>query len=120
LSLIVKPFLGTLKEIGAEFRIDPYSTVSSVVERMKALVKKDEKIRAKVGHLTSIITKSQEQTRPLRPQKGKRAKEFAKNLKIQYIRWREGGAKRWGPERKGSITLFPIPLKICRLAGGFL
>jgi len=32
---------------------------------MKALIKKDEKIRARIGHLTSIITKSQEQTCPL-------------------------------------------------------
>ena len=52
----------TLKEIGVGFGIDRYSTVSSVVDRMKALVKKDEKIRARVDHLTSIITKSQEQT----------------------------------------------------------
>jgi len=52
----------TLKEIGAGFRIDRYSTVSSVVERMKALIKKDEKIRTRVVYLTSIIIKSQEQT----------------------------------------------------------
>ena len=50
----------TLKEIGAGFRIDRYSTVSSVVERMKVLTKKDEKIRTRVVHLTSIITKSQQ------------------------------------------------------------
>jgi len=55
-------FLSTLKEIGVGFGMDRYSTVSSLVERMKALVKKDEGIRARVGHLTSIITKSQEQT----------------------------------------------------------
>ena len=52
----------TLKDIGVGFGIDQHSTVSSVAERMKALAKKDEKIRARVGHLTSIITKSQEQT----------------------------------------------------------
>jgi len=52
----------TLQEIGAGFRIDRYSTVSSVVERMKAWVKNDEKIRTRVDHLTAIITKSQEQT----------------------------------------------------------
>jgi hypothetical protein len=52
----------TLQEIGVGFGIDRYSTVSSVVERMKALVKKDEKIRVRIGQLTSIITKSQEQT----------------------------------------------------------
>jgi chromosomal replication initiation ATPase DnaA len=50
----------TLKEIGAGFGIDRYSTVSSVVERMKALVKENEKIRTRVDHLTSTITNRQE------------------------------------------------------------
>lgn len=52
----------TLEEIGAGFGIDRYSTVSSVVERMKALVEKDEEIRTKVDRLTSMVIKSQEQT----------------------------------------------------------
>ena len=54
----------TFREIGFGFGfgIDRYSTVSSVVERMKAMVEEDEKIRARVGHLISMIIKSQEQT----------------------------------------------------------
>jgi len=52
----------TLQEIGVGFGIDRYSTVSRVVERMEELVKKDEKIRTRIGHLTSIIIKSQELT----------------------------------------------------------
>jgi len=56
-----------LKEIGVGFGIDRYSTVNSVVERMKELIKKDEMIRERVGHLTSIITKSQEQTPSVTP-----------------------------------------------------
>ncbi len=52
----------TLKEIGKDFGIERYSTVSSVVERMKVGIEKNELLRKRVNHLISIISKSQEQT----------------------------------------------------------
>jgi hypothetical protein len=52
----------TLKEIGKGFGMDQYSTVSSVVERMKALVKNDKRLEKRINHLLSVIAKSQEQT----------------------------------------------------------
>jgi hypothetical protein len=51
-----------LKEIGEAFGIGRYSTVSSVVERMKVRMGRDELLRKKVDHLISSILMSQEQT----------------------------------------------------------
>ena len=51
-----------LKEIGAAFKIDRYSTVSSIVERMKVRIGRDETLRKRVDHLISTIQMSQEQT----------------------------------------------------------
>jgi putative transposase len=51
-----------LKEIGAAFKIGQYSTVSSIVERMKVRIGRDESLRKKVNDLISIINMSQEQT----------------------------------------------------------
>jgi hypothetical protein len=50
-----------LKEIGTAFRIDRYSTVSSIVERMKARIGRDESLRKKINGLILLIM-SQEQT----------------------------------------------------------
>ena len=51
-----------LKEIGESFGIGSYSTVSSVVERMKVRMGRDESLRKKVDHFIAIIHMSQEQT----------------------------------------------------------
>ncbi len=51
-----------LKEIGEAFKIDRYSTVSSIVERMKVRIGSDETLRKRVDHLMSTIQMSQEQT----------------------------------------------------------
>jgi hypothetical protein len=51
-----------LKEIGEAFKIGGYSTVSSVVQRVKVGMERDELLRNKVQNLISIISKSQEQT----------------------------------------------------------
>jgi chromosomal replication initiation ATPase DnaA len=51
-----------LKEIGAAFKINRYRTVSTIVERMKVRIERDEKLRKKVDHLMSTIQMSQEQT----------------------------------------------------------
>ena len=51
-----------LKEIGGAFKICQYSTVSSIVERMKVRIGSDERLRKKVDHLISTIQMSQEQT----------------------------------------------------------
>jgi hypothetical protein len=51
-----------LREIGEAFKIGLYSTVSSIVERMKVRIGRDELLRKKVDHLIAIINMSQEQT----------------------------------------------------------
>jgi putative transposase len=51
-----------LKEIGAAFKIGRYSTVSSVVERMKDRIGKDESLQKRVKDLISDINMSHEQT----------------------------------------------------------
>ncbi len=51
-----------LKEIGDAFKIGRYSTVSSIVERMKVRIGSDETLRKRVDHLMSTIQMSQEQT----------------------------------------------------------
>ena len=51
-----------LKEIEEAFGIGRYSTVSSVVERMKVRIGSDKRLRRKVDHLMSTIHMSQEQT----------------------------------------------------------
>jgi hypothetical protein len=51
-----------LKEIGEAFKIDRYSTVSTIVERMKVRIERDERLRKRVDHLMSTIQMSQEQT----------------------------------------------------------
>ena len=53
---------GTLIEIGTVFGIEKYSSVSSIVERMKNHIHVDEKLGKEVETLISVIIKSQEQT----------------------------------------------------------
>jgi len=51
-----------LKEVGEAFQVKTYSSVSSVVERLKAALAADRRLRRRVERLARIITKSQEQT----------------------------------------------------------
>jgi putative transposase len=52
----------SLEEIGREFGIAKYSSVSSVIERTKAMIAKDRKLRHRVEELKKGIDMSQEQT----------------------------------------------------------
>jgi len=52
----------TLKDIGARFRMEKYSSVSSVIERLKKQLQKDKKLRERVDKLQKMIDKSQGQT----------------------------------------------------------
>jgi hypothetical protein len=54
----------TLKQICEQFEMTKYSSVSSVIERMKASVAKERKLRKRVDKLVSQLM-SQEQTLPL-------------------------------------------------------
>jgi chromosomal replication initiation ATPase DnaA len=51
-----------LKEIGREFGVAAYSSVSSVIERTKAMIAKDRVFRHRVEELKEAINMSQEQT----------------------------------------------------------
>jgi REP element-mobilizing transposase RayT len=51
-----------LREIGAEFGLNNYSSVSSAIERVKFLMVKDRKFRSRVGEIRQLIIKSQTKT----------------------------------------------------------
>ena len=53
---------GERLEIGEAFKIDRYSTVSSIVERMKVRKGSDETLRKRVDHLMLTIQRNQQQT----------------------------------------------------------
>ena len=52
----------SLKQIAKEFGMSKYSSVSSVIERLKKLAAEDRKLRKRVEKLISFLSKSQEQT----------------------------------------------------------
>lgn len=52
----------TLKEIGDQFNIQKYSSVSSSIERMKRQIDDDSKLGKRIEQLTKRIHKSQKQT----------------------------------------------------------
>ena len=52
----------SLEQIGREFKMAKYSTVSSVIERMKAMIAKDCRLRNRMAELQEEISMSQEQT----------------------------------------------------------
>jgi len=52
----------TLKQIGEEFQIKKYSSVSSAIERMKVRISKDRKMAKRLKELSQKFDKSQEQT----------------------------------------------------------
>ncbi len=52
----------SLRQIAEEFGMRKYSSVSSVIERVKELVAKDRRLRKRAEKLISLLSKSQEQT----------------------------------------------------------
>ena len=52
----------TLKQVGEQFGIEKYSTVSSIVERVKYEMKVDKSLKHRIQDLADKITKSQRQT----------------------------------------------------------
>jgi len=52
----------TLKEIGRQFKIEKYSSVSSIIERTRRQMQEDASFRKRIEELSSTLTKSQGQT----------------------------------------------------------
>ncbi|MCP4634014.1 MAG: transposase [candidate division Zixibacteria bacterium] len=52
----------SLKQIGAILKLEKYSSISSIIERMKKQIREDPTLKKKIEKLTQKITKSQEQT----------------------------------------------------------
>jgi chromosomal replication initiation ATPase DnaA len=50
------------KEIGDQFQMNTYSSMSSVIERVKVLLVKDRRLKDTVETLVLRLSKSQEQT----------------------------------------------------------
>jgi hypothetical protein len=51
----------TLKEIGRQFKIEKYSSVSSIIERVKRQMDEDAGFRKRIDELSSTLTKGQRQ-----------------------------------------------------------
>ena len=51
-----------LKEIGLVFMLKKYSSVSSIIERMKSRMKNDRHLKIRIKKLEGKLKKSQEQT----------------------------------------------------------
>lgn len=51
-----------LTEIGKDFGINNYSTVSTIIERMKSRISEDRKVNKRVGHLIDALKMSQQPT----------------------------------------------------------
>ena len=54
----------TLRQIGKQFGIEKYSTVISIIERVKCEMKVDKGFKERVQNLAETISKSQRQTSP--------------------------------------------------------
>ena len=52
----------TLKQVGEQFGIEKYSTVSSIIERVKHEMKVDKGLKKRIRNITEKIIKSQRQT----------------------------------------------------------
>jgi len=52
----------SLKQIGEQFQMKKYSSVSSVIERIKAAIENNRRLRSRIENLVSALNKSQEQT----------------------------------------------------------
>ncbi len=52
----------TLKQVGEQFGIEKYSTVSSIVERVKDEMKVDKGLKKRIQNLAGKIIMSQRQT----------------------------------------------------------
>lgn len=52
----------TLKKIGRQFRMEKYSSISSVIERTKRQMLKDRKFKERIERMADRINKGQEQT----------------------------------------------------------
>ncbi|MDY6951758.1 MAG: helix-turn-helix domain-containing protein, partial [Thermodesulfobacteriota bacterium] len=52
----------SLKEIGQQFHMEKYSSVSSVIERMKKQMLADRNLKKRVDRVADETSKSQEQT----------------------------------------------------------
>jgi hypothetical protein len=57
---VIKLTGDSLKQIAEQYRIQKYSSVSSVIERMKAMIAADRRLRKRIEGLYSFLTKSQE------------------------------------------------------------
>jgi len=51
-----------LEEVGRQFGIAKYSSVSSAIEKMKREISEDRKLRSRVKEIEETLTKSQQQT----------------------------------------------------------
>ena len=62
-NYLIRPFrMETLRDIGKQFKIEKYSSVSSIIERVKVQMKVDSDLAKRIDMLSHRATKSQRQT----------------------------------------------------------
>ena len=60
---LVRRYTGaTLENIGREFKMNKYSSVGSVIERMRVQILEDKRLRKKIAELEKKLIMSQEKT----------------------------------------------------------
>ena len=60
---LIRRFRGnSLKQIGRQFNIEKYSSVSSIIERVKKQLQEDKSLKKRIDELTLMIDKSHKQT----------------------------------------------------------
>ena len=52
----------SLKQIGKIFKVEKYSSISSIVEKMKKQIGEDSRLKKRIDKMIRKINKSQEQT----------------------------------------------------------
>ena len=62
--LIKQLRMETLRDIGSRFKIEKYSSVSSIIERVKVQMKVDSDLAKRIDMLSHRATKSQRKTWP--------------------------------------------------------
>ena len=75
----------SLKKIAEQFQVKKYSSVSSVIERMKAAIENDRRLRSRIQNIVSELNKSQEQTWPLILSTGSKKDSFRKKLMMKFL-----------------------------------
>jgi hypothetical protein len=76
----------SLKEIGHQFHMEKYSSISSIIERMKKQMVADRNLKKRVDRVADGVSKSQEQTPYLTPYSKKYSQKYSPRLYFFFFK----------------------------------